>query len=204
MKKLKVFVGGILGGISISIGGVAFLSVDSKIIGSLLFAVGLFTICTFGFDLFTGKVCYSLDNKPGYLLDLLVIWLGNLAGAWLTAVLIGFTRNASISERAASMCQVKLADSLPSVFILAVFCNILIYIAVDGYKKNPHECGKYLSLIFGVAVFIICGFEHCVANMFYISMAGAWSGKALVFILVNTLGNAVGGLLLPLLAKLRA
>ena len=75
----------------------------------------------------------------------------------------------------------------------------MIYIAVDGFKNNPHEIGKYLALFFGVTVFVLCGFEHCVANMFYITVAGRWSVYALIFILVNTLGNAVGGLMLPVL-----
>jgi formate/nitrite transporter FocA (FNT family) len=79
---------------------------------------------------------------------------------------------------------------------------LLIFIAVDGFKNNPHDFGKYLSLFFAVMVFILCGFEHCVANMFYLSVAHLWSGKALLFILVNTLGNAVGGWLIPLLRKL--
>jgi formate/nitrite transporter FocA (FNT family) len=61
--------------------------------------------------------------------------------------------------------------------------------------------GKYLSLFLGVIVFILCGFEHCIANMFYISMAGMWSGKAFVFLLVNTLGNAVGGWIIPVAKK---
>ena len=47
-------------------------------------------------------------------------------------------------------------------------------------------------------VFILCGFEHCVANMYYFSVAGMWSGKALVYLLVMTLGNSVGGILFPL------
>ena len=48
-------------------------------------------------------------------------------------------------------------------------------------------------------VFILCGFEHCVANMYYFSIAGAWSMKTLGYVLVMTLGNSVGGVLIPLL-----
>ena len=70
---------------------------------------------------------------------------------------------------------------------------------MDGYANNPHELGKYLSLFFGIVTFILCGFEHCVANMYYFSMAGAWSLKTLGYVLVMTLGNAAGGVLLPLL-----
>ena len=58
----------------------------------------------------------------------------------------------------------------------------------------------------GVIVFILCGFEHCVANMFYFSAANMWSGKALLYMLVMTLGNACGGVIIPLcrMAKRRA
>ena len=62
MDNLKTSVYGIIGGVCISIGGCAFLSLDSKIAGAIFFVVGLFTICTFGFNLFTGKVCYALQN----------------------------------------------------------------------------------------------------------------------------------------------
>ncbi len=72
---------------------------------------------------------------------------------------------------------------------------------MDGFAKNPHEIGKYLSLFFGVMVFILSGFEHCVANMFYFSVAAMWTGKTLLYVLVMTLGNSVGGLLIPLLRK---
>lgn len=202
MGSLKTFLYAVMAGVCISIGGTVFLSVENKTVGALFFTVALFTICTFGFNLFTGKVSYLFENDRKYAADVALIWVGNLVGTWGSSLLISATRIGSISERAADMCQVKLNDSLFSVFILAIFCNLLIFIAVDGYKNNPHEVGKYLSLFFGVMVFILCGFEHCVANMFYISMAGMWSGKALLFILVNSAGNAVGGWIIPLLRKL--
>lgn len=202
MKRLKTFVYGILAGLSIALGGTVFLSVDNKILGALFFTVGLFTVCTFGFSLFTGKVCYVFERDAGYAADLVLIWLGNLAGTWLAAELLRLTRvGPALAEKAAALCEVKLNDSPWSIFILALFCNILIYIAVDGFGRNPHELGKYLALFFGVAVFILCGFEHCVANMFYFSMARAWSLKTLGYLLVMTFGNAVGGVLLPLLRQ---
>ena len=95
----------------------------------------------------------------------------------------------------------KLDDGLLSIFFLSVFCNVLIWLAVEGFKNNPHPAGKYLSLFFGVAVFILCGFEHCVANMYYFSVAGMWSWKTLAWVLVMTLGNSVGGVVLPAAAK---
>ena len=193
---LKNFISGIVSGVLISIGGTVYLSTDNKIAGALLFTVGLFTICSFGFNLYTGKVCYSIEQDNEYRKLLPVIWLGNFAGCVLTALVLSVTRiGPELKERAIAVTDLKESGSLLSVFILAIFCNILIYIAVEGYRSIPHELGKYLALVFGVVVFILSGFEHCVANMFYFAMAGKFSLSMLVFIIVNTLGNSVGGIL---------
>ena len=199
---LADFLYAVLAGLAIALGGAIFLALDNKILGALFFTVGLFTVCVNGFNLFTGKVGYAPDNhfRPAYLLFLLLVWLGNLVGAWLVANLLSLTRLAGpFAEKAASLCATKLADGPLSIFILAVFCNVLMYIAVEGFRSNGHELGKYLGLFFGVSVFILCGFEHCVANMFYFSMAGLWGqAHTWAWLLLLTLGNAAGGLLLPL------
>ena len=200
MKKGTLLVSAVLAGMSIGFGGLAFLSVENRVIGAALFTIGLFCVCTFGFHLFTGKVCYVFQNDRAYALDLPLIWLGNAAGTGLVALFASLTRNApALQEKAMTLCQVKLNDSLLSLFFLGLLCNIFIYIAVEGFRNNPHELGKYLSLFFGVMVFILAGTEHCVADMFYFWMAGAWSGRAILCILVISLGNAAGGVLLPLL-----
>lgn len=202
MKYAKTFIGAVLAGISIGLGGLVFLAVDNRVLGAALFTVGLFTVCTFGLNLFTGKVCYVFQNNRTYVLNLPIIWLGNLVGTGLTALCASLTRSAlALVEKAASMCAVKAGDNLASLFFLGVLCNIFIYIAVEGFKNNPHELGKYLSLQFGVMVFILAGTEHCVADMFYFWMGRAWSGRTVVCILVITLGNAVGGVLFPLLRE---
>lgn len=199
MKLLKIFLKAVVAGIFIGIGGTAFLMIENKVIGSIMFAVGLFAICTMGFNLFTGKVCYVFENKVTYLIDLIVIWLGNLCGTILIALLESFTRiYPTLQEKALIMCQTKFTDEPISWLILGFFCNILIYLAVDEYKNNPHELGKYLSIIFGVSVFIICGFEHCVADMYYISIANAWTyAHAFEVIAIVTIGNCIGGIFIP-------
>ncbi len=203
MSKFASFLYSVAGGAAIAIGGVVFLAVDNKIIGSLFFTVGLFTVCVNGLNLYTGKVGYIFDNKPSYLLFLGSIWLGNLVGTVIPGYLIRATRIASLSQKAQTLVATKLNDNLLSIFILAVFCGILMFIAVDSFKNNPHDFGKYLGLLFCVPVFILCSFEHCVANMFYFSIANMWSAKAVLYLIVMTLGNSVGGVLLPLARKLK-
>lgn len=197
MDRLKTFVSAVLAGCVIGFGGVVFLSLENKVLGALFFTVGLFTICTFGLHLYTGKVCYVFQRDLSYALDLPVIWLGNFAGTLLLAAMVRLTRIAPLAEKAASLCQTKNADSLLSLFVLGIFCDIFIYLAVEGFGQNPHEVGKYLSLFFGVMVFILCSFEHCVADMFYYALAGKWSADVVVRLVVITLGNSVGGVLFP-------
>ncbi len=203
MKKyIEILLKAILTGIAIGIGGTVYLSCENKVAGAFLFGTGLFTILTFGFLLFTGKVGYAVENKPSYLLDLAVIWVGNLIGAMLTGGLVLLTRiGAGISEKAAALCSVKFGDSLPSIFILAFFCGILMFIAADGYKNIKIPAGQMLAVFLPVMTFILSGFEHCVANMYYFTAAKAWSGNALLYMLVMSLGNAAGGILIPLFRK---
>ncbi|PNH20241.1 hypothetical protein B6K86_04400 [Lachnospiraceae bacterium] len=196
----KILISSILAGLCIALGGSVFLSVENKLVGAVFFTVGLYTICTMRFHLFTGRVCYVLQQKPSDLLTLPVIWIGNLMGTGVVALAERQTRiGAVLQERAGILAAAKLNDHVISIFILSMLCNMLIYIAVEEYASNPHEIGKYLGLFFGVMVFILCGFEHCIANMYYFFMAGQWTGKTVVYLLLMTAGNAVGGVLLCLL-----
>lgn len=200
MKKyFGYLISAICAGFAIGIGGTVFLSVDNKVIGSLLFALGLFTIVVFGLHLFTGKVGYIPANKPVYVFEVLVTWLGNLIGTNLCAFLVRNTRiSATVGKKAMGLCETKLNDNLLSIFILSVFCGLLMYIAVDRHKELDHSMGKMLAVFIPVSVFILCGFEHCVANMYYFGAAGMWSEKAFWYIVVMSVGNGVGGVCLPL------
>ena len=202
MKALSDALLGFLAGFVITLGATAYLSLESTMAGALMFTVGLFAICSFGWNLFTGKVCYSFGKGPRYIGFLAVVWISNFAGAAAGGALIRLTRLEGVVARAQAVAATKLDDGLLSVFVLAIFCNVLIYIAVEGYRSIENSLGRYLAVFFGVTVFVVCGFEHCVANMYYFTAAGAWSGEAIVFILVNTLSNALGGLLVPALTLL--
>lgn len=205
MSRVFTFVNAVLAGVAIAIGGTVFLALENKVIGSALFTVGLFMIVTLGLNLYTGKVCYIFEKDKEFAIGVPIIWLGNLVGTWLSATLIRMTRIAApLVEKATTVSEAKLGDNLLSIFILAIFCNIMIYIAVENYNKNPHEVGKYVALFIGVMVFILAGFEHCIANMYYFSMAGVWSGNTFLYLLVMTAGNAVGGWIFPVAKQWQA
>lgn len=195
------FLKAIPAGVCIAIGGLAYLSCVNKIVGALFFTIGLFAILTFNFNLFTGKVCYAFENKPKYIFNLFGIWCGNLVGAVCVGLFLRLTRLSSLTEKCLSIANIKLADSLASVFILAMLCNVLIFVAVHGFKNFKGELVRVLALFFGVSVFVLCGFEHCVANMFYFTFAGVWSFKTFGYLLIMTLGNICGGILAWAVAK---
>lgn len=169
--------------------------------GAFLFGIGLFVILSFSFNLFTGKVGYAVENKPSYLGELGIIWLGNFAGAVLSALLIAQTRISTISDKATELCNIKLGDNITSVFILSFFCGILMFVAADGYKTIQNPVGQILAIFLPVVVFILSGFEHCVANMYFFTIADLWSIKAFGYLIIMSLGNSIGGILIPLLRK---
>lgn len=195
----RIFLKAAAAGITIGIGGAVYLTLENRVIGAVLFGVGLYTIVLNGLFLYTGKVGYliSAKDKKAYILQLIFTWLGNFAGTALAAAAISATRIRNLRRTAEVICKTKLADTPHSILILAVFCGILMYAAVDGFREK----GNPLILFFCVTVFILCGFEHCIANMFYFSLAGAWSLRAVIYLLLMTLGNSVGGILPPLVKK---
>ncbi len=217
MKRLwGILIYGILGGLCIGLGGTVFLKLKDafpggNVVGALFFAIGLFTICTRGYFLYTGKLCYLFDNRPAYLLDLLIIWVGNLLGCmllgWLESLTSLVGTETGINLTAQAMVEGKMSSSLLSLFVLGILCNIFIYIAVNGYAKNPHECGKYMSLLLGVCVFILCGTEHSIADMYYWSVSGILyqqPAESFLCLIIISLGNLVGGVSLPLLERYKA
>ena len=199
----RIFLNAILAGLFIGIAGTVCMAVPNAVMGAFLFGFGLLTIVSYGFKLYTGAVGYLAiqgKNTPRYLLELLLIWTGNLIGCFTVGQLVRMTRSfPNFAERVSSVCAAKAGDSLTSWLILSFFCGILMYVAVETFKrKDELDAAVRVPVLFlCVAIFILSGFEHCIANMYYFSAADAWSWKALGAIGVMTLGNSLGGMLLP-------
>ena len=197
---MKYFVSSIYAGIMIAFGGAVYMSLPyNKYVGAFLFSLGLLTVVLREFDLYTGKIGYITLTKKGSDNSLLnirknpsyfpAIIAGNFIGAWLIGMLMRSTRHADIiiSETNAAVAA-KLSDTPLSIFLLSAACGVMMFLAVDGYKKSKN----WLFVILPVMVFILCGFEHSIANMFYISAAGQWSPKAFAYVAIMVLGNGFG------------
>lgn len=203
-KYINFLTKSILAGLMIGIGGTVFLSSENKFIGAFMFGIGLFVIISYEFNLFTGKIGYIFDNKLNYLIEVGITLIGNFIGTYLISILLRYTRIANlITEKAQNMCLIKLEDNILSILILSIFCGMLMYIAVNGYKTIKDTLGKNLVIFLCVATFILSGFEHCIANMFYFSIAGMWSFKTFIYLLAMILGNSIGACIIPLSKKLK-
>lgn len=215
MEYIKTFIRSILAGILIGFGGFICLRTNSitgsTILGSFLFSFGLIIICNFNYNLFTGKICYLFENNGKTflkrLLDMIIILFGNMVG---TLVFVGIiklsipnnTLNTELLNTLQATVNSKLNYNWYQMIGLGFFCGILIYIAVEGFKKVENPFGKYVILILAIGGFIICGFEHSIANMFYYFLSGNFNIIAFCSLLLCVIGNSIGGVFIPLLHKI--
>ncbi|PWL40762.1 MAG: formate/nitrite transporter [Clostridiaceae bacterium] len=180
----------ILAGCMIGLAGVVNLSVDNKFIGAFLFSFGLITILAQGLFLYTGKIGTINLSCEWVLLPIII--LGNFIGTNIIAWGVRFTRFGEIlNQNAQIIAQNKLADSWFSILLLSIGCGIMMYLAVKGWLENSDS---WLIVILPVMIFILSGFEHSIANMFYFAMAGEYSLKAFGYIFIMLIGNAIGSL----------
>lgn len=192
---LKQVINGIFAGILISIGGAVYLSCDNKYVGAVLFSVALLCICYQGYSLYTGKICY-IPQKHGK--EEISVLLTGLLGNILATTVCGYALRYAlpkIGEAALNSCNAKLQQTFGQTLIRAIFCGILIFLAVDIFRNHKTPLG----ILFCIPVFILSGFEHSVADMFYFAASGIVSLNAFAFIMVVILGNSIGGALIPTL-----
>ena len=200
-QKCRVFLLAVAAGVMIGVGGTVYLSCENPVAGALFFALGLFTICNYGFGLFTGKAGYLLENPPSFAVDLLVIWLGNLVGTGLMGSLVRYGKP-GLAQRALGLWEAKTGQPALTALLLAMACGLLMYVAVDNFKRGKSPLSQYLGIFLCVPVFILCGFEHSIADMYYFFLARgiSWvASPSIGTILLYSLGNVLGALFLPLI-----
>lgn len=207
MKKLELLISSILAGLLIGVSGAIYLGSGKTPFGAVLFSVALFTICTRGMALFTGRVGYLVarHDRMAYVGELLVIWLGNLIGCTVAALAVAYAKPA-YRDMACEMTAAKLGESPVQILVLGVMCGLLMYIAVDHFRVWQGDFGRFVGILLCVPAFILAGFEHVVADMFYLVLGvqAGTVGQTVVFLLICSLGNACGAWLIPLWDKLRA
>ena len=147
----------ILAGICIGIAGFGYLVIGG-LSGAVLFAFGLLTVVGYRLKLYTGTAGFI--NK-GEVLDLLVILLGNIAGCLLVGLLTRAS-NMDLQTAAQNILEIRLQNGPLRCGLLGIGCGFIMTTSVTFAREK-----NYLPLLFGVPLFIICGFTHCVADAFY-------------------------------------
>ena len=237
-KKRRIFVLGIMAGAFIAMGAQSSsLAVHTitdvgiaRTLAGCIFPVGLMMIVFVGGELFTGDCMMSMACMKGrigfgsLLRTLLIVYLGNFAGAVLIAFLVAHSGQYDYSAGALGAYTIKVAAGKTGLsFIRALFsgvlCNILVCAAVLMAAAAKDIGGKVLAIFFPILAFVVSGFEHCVANMYYIpagifaagnpayvqkaqelyrleveKLAGLnWGNFVAVNLLPVTIGNIIGG-----------
>lgn len=198
---MKLFPKSVASGLVISIGAVVYLVCESKVVGALLFTVGLFCICSFGMNLFTGKIGYVLENRNEP--NCLLIWLGNFLGCIVFSGLVRLAKP-DLQTAAAALAEKKLQLPWYAVVILGFMCGVLMYLAVENFHSSPNDFGKVTGLFLCVSAFILCGFEHSVADMSYFVFAVSEIGEGLRmlgFLLLVSVSNGLGSITVRLLTR---
>jgi len=199
MTKERILLNAVMAGLFIGLAGLIYLSVENKVIGAVLFSFGLLMVVSKGYFLYTGKVGYLIPYEKGYVWLLVKTFLGNVIGIGLVGLLYQFSGKSDVIDQAALLSLTKLESTWYQTLILAIFCGMLMYVAVQGYKVMKLDLMKVLVVIFAVTIFILSKFEHSVANLLYFFIGGTWSIKAIFYILLWVLGNGIGAVSLNII-----
>ena len=183
----RTFRSAILAGICISIAGFGYLALGG-VAGAVLFSFGLLAVVNYKLKLFTGTAGFF---KKGEFLQLLLILLGNITGC----LLVSFLADVSplhIEDSARKLLAGRLAAGWWQCGLLAIGCGFIMTTVVTFARK-----GQWIPLLFGVPMFIVCGFPHCIADAFYYLAApcGFLAENALQVLLLYAsivAGNFVG------------
>lgn len=223
LTKGRAFVLAVLAGAFIALGASFMLMVRSDstlsptvslLLGGLAFCLGLFLVLVAGAELFTGNclmVIGALDGRYPFarmLRKWAIVYVGNAAGALLVVALMtisGFPamQGGAVGDIALSVAASKAALDPVVAFVRGILCNMLVCLAVWMGSAGKTVCDKLAAAVLPVVAFVVLGFEHSVANMFFLplglvvnAMQGASAvavGGVVSNLVFVTLGNIVGG-----------
>ena len=197
MNMQQTFRSSVLSGIAVAIAGWGFLAY-TNIIGAVLFSFGLLTVVNYKLKLYTGTAGFvALRDEAGHsrwikaIGELLFILLGNITGCLLVALLLRLSP-LELGESAQKILASRLAIGPLRAGLLAIGCGFIMTTVVTFARE-----GKPLALLFGVPLFINCGFPHCLADAFYylatpFSYTGAHLTEIAVLYPCLVVGNFIG------------
>jgi formate/nitrite transporter FocA (FNT family) len=183
-QQINILRSAIIAGICISIGCVVNLRVGG-VAGAVLFAFGLLAVVHYKLKLYTGTAGFIRAKGDWSMLG--TVLLGNIIGCALTALACTYAQP-DILPPDLAIVQSRLAKGPLACFLLAIGCGFIMTTAVQFGRES-----RFLPLLFGVPVFILCGFAHSVADAFYfLAVPELYSIDLLIVYIAEVLGNFVG------------
>lgn len=161
MNYISTLKSSILAGICIGIAGYGYLS-SKDIVGTVLFTFGLLAVVHYGFKLYTGTVGFFGSSRGLQFKEIPVVLLGNIIGTLLVALLT-YAASKDMQSVAQGILQSRLDNGILRSGLLSIGCGFIMTTAVNFAKFR----NQWLPLLFGVPIFIVCGFPHCIADAFY-------------------------------------
>ncbi|MCQ2113043.1 MAG: formate/nitrite transporter family protein [Bacteroidaceae bacterium] len=191
MNAISTLKSSILAGVCIGIAGFGFLS-SKDIIGTVLFTFGLLAVVHYGFKLYTGTVGFMGGSKGLAVKEIPLVLLGNIIGTLLVALLSYASPN-DLQSVAQGILEARLKTGILPCGLLAIGCGFIMTTAVKFAKFE----NRWLPLLFGVSIFIVCGFPHCIADAFYylavpVSFWQANLFDILLLYISIVIGNGIG------------
>lgn len=194
------WISSIIAGVYIAMGAMVYLSISDKIIASFFFSTGILLVLNLHNRLFTRVCPLGVYDRSYHFIDMAIAWIGNGIGTLLVAVLIHFTRfEAGILERVKEIVTPKIDDSPISLILLGIFCGLFVAFAVfvGGIRQKQGSFAQIFYVWLFITAFVFCGFEHIVADMYYLSVYGLNFSIApdqiLKVLVCVTIGNVIGG-----------
>ncbi len=207
----------ILAGMFIGIGGTAAIKVSvsthNPFLSAFVFTIGFVLIITLGVQLFTSNslMSFNLLSKEVKIQKVLhnwtLVWFGNLVGTFLVALLV-FAANGYTVEGLnymAGLVDKKVSLTFQSAILLGIGCNMIIVLTVMLVNATKDYTAKIIVAVFGVMIFLLSGYEHVVANMYYMAFGVLTDVISISDAFINnllpvTIGNIIGGaLVIPVL-----
>ena len=179
---MKDFIKSIFAGVMIGIAGSIYLSIDINWVGAIFFSIGLIIICLMEYNLYTGKVGYIKSYKD--IPTMLKYILGNFIGVFLISL--------TTTTSSVDLVNTKLQIPYHLLLLKSIGCGLLMYVAVDEYKKHDRSL---IGILCCIPAFILAGFEHSIADLFYVCCSGIFNWQIIIFIILVIIGNAIGALL---------
>lgn len=205
-RVVSYTVDGLMAGLLLSICCAVNIKAGLNFAGAFLFSLGLFAIMELHLGLYTGKVGYLVVKRPKYAGEVTITLVANTIGAFFGGYMLTLTRFGDyLAASAEEIVEGKFYDSPLSMFLLSMFCGILIFIAVEGDKKctkADDHVGALFTTLIPVMIFIICGFNHSIADMGYFALSRfAHREEALRYFIMVIVGNGVGCMIIPVMKK---